>query len=148
MFLYTKIDRKHSLPTAKISTSDVTRLINSDEIQSVVRPAGQPIAKRAFPSFHFLTYGIYTDNDHRTIHPKEEPAQEQGRSLPSQPIRQDSPSSRTPQNRAKSQRFSQEVCSRSCWKRVLGNPSLCLGFDCGLVGFCSTMQQLRYLALQ
>jgi hypothetical protein len=35
-----------SLPLAKISTSDVTRLINSDEIQSVLRPAGQPVAKR------------------------------------------------------------------------------------------------------
>jgi large subunit ribosomal protein L4e len=35
-----------NLPTAKISTSDVTRLINSDEIQSVVRPAGQAVAKR------------------------------------------------------------------------------------------------------
>ena len=36
-----------TLPTAKISTSDVTRLINSDEIQSVLRPAGQAVAKRA-----------------------------------------------------------------------------------------------------
>ena len=30
-----------SLPSAKIADPDVTRLINSDEIQSVVRPAGQ-----------------------------------------------------------------------------------------------------------
>lgn len=37
-----------NLPLAKISTSDVTRLINSDEIQSVLRPAGQPVAKRPF----------------------------------------------------------------------------------------------------
>lgn len=37
-----------NLPTAKISTSDVTRLINSDEIQSVVRPAGQAVQKRPF----------------------------------------------------------------------------------------------------
>jgi len=37
-----------NLPLAKISTSDVTRLINSDEIQSVVRPAGQAVAKRPF----------------------------------------------------------------------------------------------------
>jgi hypothetical protein len=35
-----------SLPTSKISNPDVTRLINSDEIQSVVRPAGQKIQKR------------------------------------------------------------------------------------------------------
>jgi len=35
-----------SLPTAKITNPDVTRLINSDEIQSVVRPAGQKIQKR------------------------------------------------------------------------------------------------------
>ena len=35
-----------SLPTAKIANPDVTRLINSDEIQSVVRPAGQKIQKR------------------------------------------------------------------------------------------------------
>ncbi|KAL7419364.1 60S ribosomal protein L4B [Cryptotrichosporon argae] len=37
-----------TLPQAKIANSDVTRLINSDEIQSVVRPAGQAIAKRPF----------------------------------------------------------------------------------------------------
>jgi large subunit ribosomal protein L4e len=36
------------LPTAKISSTDVTRLINSDEIQSVVRAAGQPTQKRPF----------------------------------------------------------------------------------------------------
>lgn len=36
------------LPTAKITTSDVTRLINSDEIQSVLRPAGEPTQKRPF----------------------------------------------------------------------------------------------------
>jgi len=35
-----------SLPTAKITNPDVTRLINSDEIQSVVRPAGQKLQKR------------------------------------------------------------------------------------------------------
>lgn len=35
-----------SLPTAKISNPDVTRLINSDEIQSVVRPAKSKISKR------------------------------------------------------------------------------------------------------
>ncbi|KAK4686850.1 large subunit ribosomal protein L4e, partial [Tremellales sp. Uapishka_1] len=38
----------YTLPTAKIASSDVTRLINSDEIQSVVRAAGQPIQKRPF----------------------------------------------------------------------------------------------------
>jgi large subunit ribosomal protein L4e len=37
-----------NLPSAKISNTDVTRLINSDEIQSVVRPAGQPTQKRPF----------------------------------------------------------------------------------------------------
>jgi large subunit ribosomal protein L4e len=36
------------LPTAKITSTDVTRLINSDEIQSVVRAAGQPTQKRPF----------------------------------------------------------------------------------------------------
>lgn len=36
------------LPTAKITASDVTRLINSDEIQSIVRPAGQATQKRPF----------------------------------------------------------------------------------------------------
>ncbi len=35
-----------SLPTAKISTPDVTRIINSDEIQSVVRHANAKIQKR------------------------------------------------------------------------------------------------------
>ncbi|KAI5453412.1 60S ribosomal protein L4B [Naganishia albida] len=38
----------YDLPTAKITANDVTRIINSDEIQSVVRPAGQPLAKRPF----------------------------------------------------------------------------------------------------
>jgi large subunit ribosomal protein L4e len=37
-----------SLPVAKIANSDVTRIINSDEIQSVLRPAGQPTQKRPF----------------------------------------------------------------------------------------------------
>lgn len=35
-----------SLPTAKISNPDVTRLINSTEIQSVVRAANPKIQKR------------------------------------------------------------------------------------------------------
>jgi len=38
--------KDYSLPTAKIANPDVTRLINSDEIQSVVRPAGQKVQKR------------------------------------------------------------------------------------------------------
>ncbi|EDR09812.1 60S ribosomal protein L4 [Laccaria bicolor S238N-H82] len=38
--------KDYYLPTAKISNPDVTRLINSDEIQSVVRPAGQKVQKR------------------------------------------------------------------------------------------------------
>jgi len=37
-----------TMPLAKITTSDVTGLINSDEIQSVVRPAGQAVQKRPF----------------------------------------------------------------------------------------------------
>ena len=36
------------LPNAKIAMPDVTRLINSDEIQSVVRPAGPKQTKRPF----------------------------------------------------------------------------------------------------
>jgi len=36
----------YSLPTAKISNPDVTRLINSTEIQSAVRPAGPRVQKR------------------------------------------------------------------------------------------------------
>ncbi len=43
----------HRLPTAKISNTDVTRLINSDEIQSVVRPGGQPTAKSEPPLLRF-----------------------------------------------------------------------------------------------
>ncbi|EKM78931.1 hypothetical protein AGABI1DRAFT_114469 [Agaricus bisporus var. burnettii JB137-S8] len=38
--------KDYLLPTAKISNPDVTRLINSDEIQSVVRPANPKISKR------------------------------------------------------------------------------------------------------
>lgn len=41
------------LPTAKITASDVTRLINSDEIQSIVRPAGQATQKSEYPSKAF-----------------------------------------------------------------------------------------------
>ncbi|TFK27465.1 60S ribosomal protein L4 [Coprinopsis marcescibilis] len=40
------LKKDYILPTAKISNPDVTRLINSDEIQSVVRPAGQKVQKR------------------------------------------------------------------------------------------------------
>ena len=35
-----------SLPTSKITNPDVTRIINSGEIQSVVRPAGPAVQKR------------------------------------------------------------------------------------------------------
>jgi len=38
--------KDYILPTAKISNPDVTRLINSTEIQSIVRPAGQKVQKR------------------------------------------------------------------------------------------------------
>lgn len=38
----------YSLPSHIISTSDVTRIINSSEIQSAVRPAGQATQKRTF----------------------------------------------------------------------------------------------------
>ncbi|KAF7312625.1 60S ribosomal protein L4-B [Mycena indigotica] len=38
--------KDYLLPTSKITNPDVTRLINSDEIQSVVRPAGQKVQKR------------------------------------------------------------------------------------------------------
>jgi large subunit ribosomal protein L4e len=38
--------KDYVLPTAKISNPDVTRLINSTEIQSIVRPAGQKVQKR------------------------------------------------------------------------------------------------------
>ncbi|KAF9003718.1 hypothetical protein BDZ89DRAFT_1145993 [Hymenopellis radicata] len=39
-------EKDYVLLTAKISNPDVTRLINSDEIQSIVRPASQKIQKR------------------------------------------------------------------------------------------------------
>lgn len=42
------LKKDYFLPTAKISNPDVTRLINSDEIQSVLRVGGQKIAKRPF----------------------------------------------------------------------------------------------------
>jgi len=38
--------KDYILPSSKITNPDVTRLINSDEIQSVVRPAGQKVQKR------------------------------------------------------------------------------------------------------
>ncbi|KAF8466833.1 ribosomal protein L4 domain-containing protein [Gautieria morchelliformis] len=40
------LKKDYILPSAKITNPDVTRLINSDEIQSVVRPAGSKIQKR------------------------------------------------------------------------------------------------------
>ncbi|PKI84639.1 hypothetical protein MVES1_001499 [Malassezia vespertilionis] len=43
-----EIKKGFRLPSAKISMPDVTRLINSDEIQSVVRPAGPKQTKRPF----------------------------------------------------------------------------------------------------
>lgn len=36
------------LPTAKISNPDVTGIINSTEIQSIVRPAGPKVQKRPY----------------------------------------------------------------------------------------------------
>jgi len=38
--------KDYFLPTAKITNPDVTRIINSDEIQAVVRPANAKIQKR------------------------------------------------------------------------------------------------------
>lgn len=38
--------KDYFLPTAKISNPDVTRIINSSEIQAIVRPAGQKVQKR------------------------------------------------------------------------------------------------------
>lgn len=42
------LKRDYNLPVSKITNPDVTRLINSDEIQSVVRAAGQAKTKRPF----------------------------------------------------------------------------------------------------
>lgn len=42
------LKKDYYLPTPKISNPDITRLINSDEIQSVVRPAGPKFTKRPF----------------------------------------------------------------------------------------------------
>ena len=41
-------DSAYSLPTAKISNTDIARIINSTEIQSVVRPAGAARVKRPY----------------------------------------------------------------------------------------------------
>lgn len=43
-----EVKKGFHLPSAKITMPDVTRLINSDEIQSVVRPAGPKQTKRPF----------------------------------------------------------------------------------------------------
>lgn len=42
------LKKNYSLPHPIISNADLPRLINSDEIQKVVRPAGQAIVKRPF----------------------------------------------------------------------------------------------------
>lgn len=38
----------YSLPSSKLANTDITRLINSTEIQSIVRPAGPKKTKRPF----------------------------------------------------------------------------------------------------
>ena len=43
-----ELKKDYSLPQNIMSNPDLSRLINSDEIQSVVRPAGQAIVKRPF----------------------------------------------------------------------------------------------------
>jgi len=40
------LKKGYILPSAKISNTDITRVINSDEIQSVLRPAGSKVQKR------------------------------------------------------------------------------------------------------
>jgi len=42
------LKKDYHLPTPKISNPDITRLINSDEIQSVIRAAGPKFTKRPF----------------------------------------------------------------------------------------------------
>jgi len=42
------LKRDYVLPTAVMANPDLARLLGSEEIQSVVRPAGQPRAKRPF----------------------------------------------------------------------------------------------------
>jgi large subunit ribosomal protein L4e len=42
------LKRDYTLPISKITNPDVTRLINSDEIQSVVRAAGAKVTRRPF----------------------------------------------------------------------------------------------------
>ena len=42
------LKKDYSLPKSIMTNPDLARLINSDEIQSVVRPAGQAIVKRPF----------------------------------------------------------------------------------------------------
>lgn len=45
---WTNIRSPLSLPVSKITNPDVTRIINSDEIQSVVREAKSAITKRPY----------------------------------------------------------------------------------------------------
>ena len=42
------LKKDYRMPTAKITQPDVTRIINSSEIQAVVRPAGPRRTKRPF----------------------------------------------------------------------------------------------------
>ncbi|KAH6568950.1 hypothetical protein BASA62_005171 [Batrachochytrium salamandrivorans] len=46
--LPSQLKKDYSLPTPLITNPDLPRLINSDEIQAVVRPAGQPRTRRPF----------------------------------------------------------------------------------------------------
>lgn len=113
-----------NLPTAKISTSDVTRLINSDEIQSVLRPAGQAVAKRASSALLLCVVPRLT---RRTLHPEEEPPPKQGRSLPTQPLRQDPPTTRAHPIREEGLR--QEVRPGRRRQGVPRHPPLCLSAE-------------------
>ncbi|MBW0491287.1 hypothetical protein O181_031002 [Austropuccinia psidii MF-1] len=42
------LKKDYSLPAPKVSNADITRVINSDEIQSIVKPAGPARVKRPF----------------------------------------------------------------------------------------------------
>lgn len=43
-----EVKKDYTLPQSIVTNTDLPRLINSDEIQSVVRPAGQAIVKRPY----------------------------------------------------------------------------------------------------
>jgi len=98
------------LPQAKISSSDVTRLINSEEIQSVVREGGQKTYKRESPLPLFCCQSITNDQD---------PSPRRRTLYETRPFSSDSTLTQRPSDDRSSSDRTERLPSRSLFPRVL-----------------------------